>query len=118
MQVAVTNAFTVFTWGAGAKGQLGPLGGKDGLTRPRQMLHLGTCIHTESMYNAAKCVSCVYTAAKCVCVCIQLQNVTVCVYSCKMCLCVYNAAKCVCVCIMLQNVSLVCILLQNVAVCV
>jgi hypothetical protein len=60
MQVAVTASFNVFTWGAGAKGQLGPLGGKEGLTRPRQMLSLGTwqMLHSgdATWYGALKWV--------------------------------------------------------------
>lgn len=36
----MTQDFSVFTWGSGSKGQLGPLGGKDGLTRPRLMMNL------------------------------------------------------------------------------
>ncbi len=56
IQVAVTNAFTVFTWGAGVKGQSGPLGGKDGLTRPRQMLHLGIGVHTVCIVHSCICI--------------------------------------------------------------
>lgn len=63
LQVAVTASYAVFTWGAGAKGQLGPLGGKDGLTRPRQMLNLGTvCFYM--MRCLALCVMCRYVGIR------------------------------------------------------
>jgi alpha-tubulin suppressor-like RCC1 family protein len=37
---AVTADFGVFTWGGGGKGQLGPMGSKEGLVRPRQMVQV------------------------------------------------------------------------------